>query len=327
MKSSIPRLSIGLPVYNGQNYLTKAIDSILAQSFQDFELVICDNASTDRTAEICQDYAARDRRVRYHRNPSNIGSGRNFDAVFRLSSGGEYFKWAAHDDVLCPTFLEKCVSALDRDSDAVLCQALVALINSEDTVTEVYDPKLTGTQSSRASDRFASIVLQGHMSTDFFGVIRRSALEETFSQRDYVNADHVLLAVLALRGRFIQIPEPLFQHRSHPQRCSEGVAYHQRAVSWDSSNVGKVQYPLWRQYRGYVREMRRQELSPDDRLRCYLHLAHWWFLDWNMVRMAVDIVGNHYPSAFPIARRVKHRFFGRKSLGFDWERWAGDDRA
>jgi len=326
MKSLIPRLSIGLPVYNGQNYLSKAIDSILGQSFQDFELVISDNASTDRTAEICQDYAARDRRVRYHRNPSNIGSGRNFDQAYKLAAAGEYFKWAAHDDLLRPTFLEKCVAALDRDPDAVLCQSLIALIDSEDAVTEVYDPKLTGTQSSRASERFASIVVQGHMSTDFFGVIRRAALEGAPSMSDYVNADHVLLAVLALRGRFIQIREPLFQNRSHPERDSEGLAYHKRAAAWDSSKAGKLHFPLWRQYAAYLHEVRHNDLSFGDAFRCYGHLARWWFVNWNLFRMAVDIIGNRYPQAFPIARKAKYKLFGRKSLGFDWERWAGDDR-
>jgi glycosyltransferase involved in cell wall biosynthesis len=319
------RLSIGLPVYNGENYLVEAIDSILEQSYDDFELVITDNASTDRTSEICQDYAARDTRIRYHRNPENVGSGPNFDMAFKLSSGSEYFKWAAHDDVLSPTFLERCVSTLDEDPDAVLCQSLVALIDSKGNVTDIHDPNLRGTRSTRASDRFAPVVLQVHMTTDFFGVIRRTALEGAPLMSDYVNGDHVLLAVLALRGRFIQIREPLFQNRSHPQRDSEDVAYHERAASWDRSKVGKIQYPLWRQYGGFVREMRRQDLSFGNRLRCYGHLAHWWLVNWNILRMAVDIIGSHYPPAYPFARRIKHRIFGRKNLGFDWERWRGDD--
>ncbi len=92
MTSGAPRVSIGLPVFNGERYLARAIDSILAQDFRDLELVVCDNASTDRTAEICAAYARRDPRVRYHRNPRNLGAGPNYDRCFHLARG-EYFKW------------------------------------------------------------------------------------------------------------------------------------------------------------------------------------------------------------------------------------------
>jgi glycosyltransferase involved in cell wall biosynthesis len=327
MKQVTPRVSIGLPVYNGEKYLVEAIDSILGQTYEDFELIICDNASTDRTAKICEDYAACDARIRYYRNPTNIGGGPNFDRTFELSSRGEYFRWAAHDDVVAPTFLERCVSALDADPDAVLCQSLVELIDFKGEVTDIYDPKLTGTWSTRASDRFAAIVLQMHMSTDCFAVIRRSALEGSPLNGNYPSSDQVLLAVLALRGRYIQIREPLFQNRSYPERYSEALAYDERSTWMDSSTAGKTKYPLWRQYAEYVREVRRHDLSPGDRLRCYGHLAHWWFVNWNIPRMAVDIIAGHYPQADPIAHRVKHRIFGRNNLGFNWERWQGADKS
>ena len=110
MQSSTPKVSIGLPVYNGERYLREALDSILGQTFRDFELIICDNASTDETAAICADYAARDPRIRYHRQTHNIGATANFNHTFELARGA-YFKWAAHDDVLAPTWLEKCVAS------------------------------------------------------------------------------------------------------------------------------------------------------------------------------------------------------------------------
>ncbi len=325
MKQFPPRVSIGLPVYNGENYLAEAMDSILGQTYDDFELIICDNASTDRTAEICADYAARDARIRYYRNPTNIGGGPNFDRTFELSSGGEYFRWAAHDDLIRPTFLEVCVNALDADAEAVLCQPLVELIDAKGKVVGIFDPNLTGTWSTRASDRFAAVVLQVHMCTDCFGVIRRSALEGSPLNGNYPGSDQVLLAVLALRGRYIQIRELLFQNRSCPQRYSDGAAYDERSARIDTSKAGKVQYPLWRQYGQYAREVRQHDLSPGDRLRCYGHLAHWWFVNWNAPRMAIDIIANHYPRAFPMARRLKHRFLGPKNLGFDWQLWRGDD--
>src|SRR5689334_3559190 len=90
-----PKVSIGLPVYNGENYLAKTIASILAQTFTDFELIICDNASSDSTQRICEDFARQDARVRYGRNEKNLGAGPNYDLAFSRSTG-TYFKWAAH---------------------------------------------------------------------------------------------------------------------------------------------------------------------------------------------------------------------------------------
>src|SRR5581483_7973034 len=115
-----PKVSIGLPVYNGENYLAQAIECLLAQTFSDIELIISDNASTDGTEAIARDFAARDRRVRYVRQPLNRGAGWNFSETFRLAQG-EYFKWAAHDDLCAPTFIERCVKVLDVDRELVLC--------------------------------------------------------------------------------------------------------------------------------------------------------------------------------------------------------------
>ena len=120
MTQPTPRVSIGLPVYNGERFLARAIDSLLAQDFVDFELVISDNASTDGTGEISRDYAARDPRIRYHRNERNIGAVGNFNRTLDLASG-EYFKWAAHDDWCAPQFLGRCVEVLDDDPSTVLC--------------------------------------------------------------------------------------------------------------------------------------------------------------------------------------------------------------
>src|SRR3712207_6191103 len=114
MNTQSPKVSIGLPVYNGEKFIREAIDSILNQTFEDFELIISDNASTDETAAICQTYAAQDRRVRYFRNLENIGAAGNHNRVFEAASG-KYFKWAAHDDLCGPNFVAECVNVLDRD--------------------------------------------------------------------------------------------------------------------------------------------------------------------------------------------------------------------
>ncbi len=323
-RSDVPKLSIGIPVYNGDKYIAVALDSILSQTFTDFELIVSDNASADRTAEICEEYAARDKRIQFVRNPKNLGAAANYNRVFSLARA-EYFKWHAHDDVLAPEFLERCIAALDADPDAVLCRTLVTLIDADGEEVGIYDPGLRSADSPRPSDRFAAIILPAHMGTDFFGIFRRKALESTPLHGTYHGSDQVLLAVLALRGRFIQISEPLFMNRSHPDRYSDGVRIQDRGTWHDTSGTKRTRFPLWKQYAEYGREVRRQLPDRRDRLRCYGHMVHWWFRNWNLLRMVVDVVVAYYPRAFDLARAVKRRLIGLNDA-VDWHRWRGDPK-
>src|SRR3954470_1776125 len=123
-----PRVTVGLPVYNGERYVADAIDSLLAQTFSDFELIVCDNASTDRTEAIVRGFAARDSRVRYCRNVENIGLYPNFNLV-RGMARGEFFKWLAHDDICSPTYLQRCVEALEADPAASMAYTRATAID------------------------------------------------------------------------------------------------------------------------------------------------------------------------------------------------------
>src|SRR5262245_10327330 len=113
-----PLVSIGLPVYNADTYLEGAIRSLLGQNYRHTELVISDNASTDKTEQICREYAAQDSRVRYSRSAQNVGMIRNFTRVFSLSRG-EFFMWAAHDDQWAPTFVSELLRPLVSDPACV----------------------------------------------------------------------------------------------------------------------------------------------------------------------------------------------------------------
>jgi glycosyltransferase involved in cell wall biosynthesis len=115
----MPRVSLAMPVYNGENYVAEALDSILAQDFADFELIITDNASTDSTEAICRDYARRDPRIRYHRHPRNLGAAPNYNSGYELATG-EYLKWCAHDDRISANYLSECVRLLDADPQVAL---------------------------------------------------------------------------------------------------------------------------------------------------------------------------------------------------------------
>src|SRR5437879_5289624 len=117
--ASPPRVTIGMPVYNGEARLATALDSLLAQDYRDFELIISDNASTDATGSICHDYARADGRIRYYRHPQNMGAAHNFQRVLQLARG-QYFMWAAYDDLWDPDFLTRCLAVLETDPSAVL---------------------------------------------------------------------------------------------------------------------------------------------------------------------------------------------------------------
>lgn len=262
----MPRVSIGLPVYNGERYLGEALESLLAQSFEDFELVVLDNASTDSTPGLVEAIAARDGRVRLVRNAGNIGAAPNFNRVFGLTSG-EYFKWAAHDDLCDPALLERCVEALDARPDAVLAHARSRIIGEEGEVLEDYDLRLATTSAS-AAERFETL-LQGHKCFEVFGLIRREALARTPLIGGYARGDGVLLIQLALQGPFVEVPEFLFFPRRHGSQSMTMVGDARRYAEWfDPKHRNRLTFPIWRIHFEYLRSILRAPLPPSDRRAC-----------------------------------------------------------
>lgn len=269
------RVSIGLPVYNGENYLAQALDSLLAQTFEDFEIIISDNASTDHTEEIGRDYAAKDPRVRYSRNEQNIGAGPNFNRAFELATGA-YFKWAAHDDLCAPEFLQRCVEVLDGDPSVVLCYSKIEIIDGQgESLPRPYDVKLR-TDSPRPAVRYREIVrgATGHLCFEVFGLIRSASLAKTGLMGNFPHGDGVLLAQLALRGRFVEVPEALFFPRRHSEQSMSTMADRYMWVAWfDPSRKGKIVLPYWRMHWEYFKAVVRAVRPGMEQLRCYAHLA------------------------------------------------------
>lgn len=306
----VPLVSVGVPVFNGEAFLEDAIRSVLAQHLDDLELILCDNASADRTADICRDYAARDPRVRYYRNPRNLGAAANYNLAFSHSRGN-YFKWLAHDDRMTPSFLAKTRRVLEERADAVLCNSVVSYIDSSGAQIGLYDPKLSGADSSSPSARFAWMVLRSHTCVDFFGLIRREALRGSLLHGSFHGADRALLAQLALRGRMIQLPAPLLAIREHPNRYTRAQARSVERAAWhDSARGGQASFPTWRLYVEYLKMLQREALAPAERARCYAVLARWWAYNWNAARAMVDLVAVAAPGAPAKAERLKNRFFG-----------------
>jgi glycosyltransferase involved in cell wall biosynthesis len=308
--SGVPTVSVGMPVYNGDTYLEVAISSVLSQTMEDLELVICDNASTDRTAEICQDYAARDRRVRYFRNSQNLGAAPNYNLAFSHSRG-RYFKWLAHDDRITPTYLAKTVRVLDERTDAVLCNTVVQYIDQNGAAIGLYNTGLSQADSPSAAARFAWMVLRSHSCVDFFGLIRRETLQNSLLHGSFHGADRALLAQLAIRGRLMQLPAPLVEMREHPNRYTRSnVRSADRAAWHDASKRGKISFPTWRVYAEYLKMVRKERMLANERAGCYSALMRWWFVNWNLARAGVDVLAVVAPSLPMAAERVKIRFFG-----------------
>lgn len=292
--SRVPRVSIGLPVYNGQAFVRAAIESILAQTFTDFELVICDNASTDDTPAICRAFAAADPRVHYHRSETNLGASPNFNRAFELSRG-EYFKWAAADDRIEPDFLRCCVAVLDADASAVLCHTRPGIIDAEGKVLRFEGPEQVATlpdgstvnrsgvmdprrplDSRDVASRVRSLLTQTQWCFEGFGLIRADALRRTPLHIGVYGSDKVLLMALALQGRFAELPQPLFLRRYHPGQSSAKSARQQAA--WMDSRVklsGPVVPAQIHCFKSYVKLVARAPLGIVDRLRCFVAVMGW----------------------------------------------------
>jgi glycosyltransferase involved in cell wall biosynthesis len=271
-----PRLSIGLPVYNGEEYLPEALDALLAQSYDDFELIISDNASTDGTQEICLRYAALDPRVRYLRQPHNIGAAPNHNATLDAAHG-ELFKWAAHDDLYDRDLLARCVEVLDAHPDVVLASCYSAVIDADGTQRDVAVSYPRHTDSPSAPERFrAQLFALG--GDDDYGVIRTDVLRRIGPTGSYYHADRTFVAELTLHGRFHRVPEALYFRRDLPTRAGR---QHQGVRSWcvthDPRRANRLRHPTVRLLAEYVwafvDAIRRAPLSARDKRECYRELS------------------------------------------------------
>jgi len=287
MTESRPRVSIGLPVYNGSAFVAEAIESIRSQSFGDFELLVSDNASTDETGDIVRDLAASDDRITYLPGEANIGANRNFNRTF-FYARGEYFKWAAHDDVLESTFLQRCVETLDADPSTVLVHTRTEYIGADSNPLRPLARGYLGSdgfierlalddsvsqlmRSAKAAVRFDAVVNRMSVFYDVFGLGRADAFERSLLLRDYYGADKVFLAEMALCGKLERLTDTLFKRRCH-ESASTRMADLSRLAEWSNSSGGFVYYPL-QMLAGYVDAVRASDLPPAEKRRCVIALG------------------------------------------------------
>ena len=268
----MPRVSIGMPVYNCERYLHQSVGSLLAQTYGDFELVITDNASTDGTEEICRGFAAKDKRVRYIRNERNLGGPGNFRRVFSLC-GGEYHKWSTADDYWDPTVIEKCVAVLDREPDVVACYPKTRLIKENGEFIEDYDDNFHLLEDSPGA-RFIRILDAVSLCHVHLGVIRRAAMMRTALIGDELSSDFRFLAELSLYGKFFVLPEHLFFRRFHEKSSSweRTDMDHQRSY-YDPERRTGFRMHAWRRYLNLLYAVTRAPIDMRERVRLYRYLG------------------------------------------------------
>ena len=270
-----PRLTIGLPVYNGEKYVAESLEALLGQSFTDFELVISDNASTDSSGDICRRYEKQDSRVRYFRQPRNIGLAPNVNFIIGQARG-ELYKEASHDDLYARDLLESCVEALDEYPQVVLAHSWTAKVDGSGKVTEAYEYPLT-TATPRAPERFRSMLFDSGGDDDY-GVMRMDVRRRIALMGSHHHSDRTITAEIVLYGPFYQVPDWLYFRREHSGQNGHAPV-RRRCANMDPRRADRLRHPAVRLYGeyvwAYVSAIRRAPLSAEDRRDCYRYLAQW----------------------------------------------------
>jgi glycosyltransferase involved in cell wall biosynthesis len=268
-----PTLSIGLPVYNGERYLSKTLDSLLGQDFEDFELIISDNGSSDRTEVICRDFARKDRRIRYVRSEENRGATWNFRRVFELAEG-EFFKYAAYDDECYPTMVRRCMEVFrSGDPSVVLVYALSEKVDENSTVIiqkRGFDWDRVATSAKTPHQRLAHVIWRAVHGQAHYGVIRSSFLRRA---RPYgcITADWMLLAELGMMGKIIEVPEVLFRLRTHRANTWNATSKPLEILKWHdpaAKGLYKVIPLRIAVVLEYLKSVWHTPLSPSEKMMC-----------------------------------------------------------
>ncbi len=279
---TLPLVSIGLPVYNGENYLRQALDSLLMQDYTNFELIISDNASTDRTREICFEYTTKDNRIKYYRNQINTGAPANFNRVFELSSG-DYFMWASHDDYREPSYISKCLNAFSASDKIVLVGAECDWVTPQKDVVLV-DKSLSTIRldAVRRFMRYKRILhdCDKHKGGIFYGIFRRNVLCKVMPLKCTMTTDQNMMLELCLLGEFITVKERLLTRRM------DGTSSH-GLKAWGHSYGITNPFLIYGVY--FVREWEIAKLVAKSGLNTFQKA---WLICWSLLHTFVT-VGAH----------------------------------
>jgi glycosyltransferase involved in cell wall biosynthesis len=261
-----------LPVFNGETSIRRAIESILAQDFQDLELIVVDNASTDSSPHICAEYEKADSRVRFHRNPGNIGAGPNHNLCLEMARG-KYFTWAAHDLEWLPGMLRRCHEVIEGLSNVALVYPRCVMVERSGSVARsALETPSIECRHSPVHQRVATVIERVMWVNQLFGLMPTEVLRRTRGIDSFASSDYVLLVELALLGEIWEIPEVLVRRNLEPDR---GTTAHQLDhaawASWLDPSVKNGLGVLSHDQRllvEYMRSALRLPEHPMDRLRC-----------------------------------------------------------
>jgi glycosyltransferase involved in cell wall biosynthesis len=275
-----PLVSIGLPVFNGADFIRQAVRSILVQDYDDFELIISDNASTDETGAICRDFAGADARIRYTRNDVNVGAGRNYNKVFNAARG-KYFKWAAHDDECHSTMLCRCVEFLEGAPDTVTMVYPLAELIDEQGNTLLSGLDRIECRDPKPHRRLANLLWSLNYCDPVFGLIKTEYLRKTQLIGPFFGADYVLLGELAMLGEIWELDEILFRLRAHSRRSMKANPGARARAAWYDPTAARKRFilPDWeRMIWEMLKAVRSSQLPPSEKMKCGLVVPgmHYW---------------------------------------------------
>jgi glycosyltransferase involved in cell wall biosynthesis len=265
VRAPAPPITIGVPVYNGACFLPQALDSLLRQTFADFELIISDNASTDDTEKICRDYAKRDERIRYIRQPSNRGAPANWNFVAGQARG-KYFKWSSANDYCSPEMLAKCAAAMEADPGVVLCYGRTCLVEGGSGKGEEYSGDFS-IIDGRPHERFRTLCHRIRLNNAQSGLIRTDALRRTRLDRLYPGGDVVLMAELALQGRWLLLPDILLYRRMGRETFSSLLSPDEMGFFFDPQRKNRHDLRLFWLHLDFLVTVLRASISLPEKLR------------------------------------------------------------
>lgn len=315
MQHGPPLVSIGLPVRNGEKYLAQALDSLLSQTYQNIEIIISDNASTDATGALCAQYARKDARIRYYRNQTNIGAARNYNLTVQYARG-KYFKWAAHDDICRPTFIAECVRVLEAEPNVCLAYPKTIIIGpSNEVIDETFEDHfmIRDALPHHRFRRFTYTPLDCHA---VFGVMRLDVLRRTACIGPYESSDRVLLGELALLGEIAEVPERLFLRRFHPDLSTFSCRSKEEIARWFDPNA-RGKFTRLQRFVEYIRSIWRVPLTPYQRMYCVFYLLLFYARTYSDVRRWKRLLMSVLPNTPDVLHRrvVLSSFLQTKSGG------------
>jgi len=225
-------LTVGFPIYNGEKFLKRRLDNILTQSYNNFLIIISDNASTDKTEQICKEYQKIDPRITYVKQTKNLGGINNFLWLIN-NSNTEYFVWAAADDIWSPDFLENNIKNLQNNGDNVGSIGYVYYFDDERFSVDTFDKNNYTKQHVRSTDGTYEQRLQKYVNFNqtsaLYSIFRTNILKKSVVQHAIVAWDTALIFRALKYGNFA------VDQQSSMYRYSKGTAWDKESLSYKTS--------------------------------------------------------------------------------------------